>query len=279
MNFKYLGTAAAEGWPSVFCNCECCRKARTLGGKNIRTRSQALVNSNLLIDLPCDTYLHMLRENLDLSAVEHLLITHSHTDHFYPAELALRGETYAHNMQSPILNIYCNAAVRDYFYRAISHELDENIGSSLHFHIVQPFKPFQAGEYLVTPLPAKHMQTEQALIYLIENGGKSILYAHDTGVFYPAVYDYLAKSAVHLSLVSLDCTSGGIENDSASGHMGLPNAAEVKAKLIQIGSASCETRFIINHFSHNGGVLHQELCAHAGKIGMEPSYDGMTIEI
>ncbi|MEG2405239.1 MAG: hypothetical protein RSC01_10005, partial [Oscillospiraceae bacterium] len=167
----------------------------------------------------------------------------------------------------------------DYFYRAISHELDENIGSSLHFHIVQPFKPFHAGEYLVTPLPAKHMQTEQALIYLIENGGKSILYAHDTGVFYPAVYDYLAKSAVHLNLVSLDCTSGGIENDSASGHMGLPNAAEVKAKLIQIGSASCETRFIINHFSHNGGVLHQELCAHAGKIGMEPSYDGMTIEI
>ena len=28
MEIKYLGTAAAEGWPAVFCTCEACKRAR-----------------------------------------------------------------------------------------------------------------------------------------------------------------------------------------------------------------------------------------------------------
>ena len=47
MQFQYLGTAAAEGWPAVFCRCKYCLEAQRLGGKNIRTRSQAIVNDDL----------------------------------------------------------------------------------------------------------------------------------------------------------------------------------------------------------------------------------------
>ena len=35
MKFRYLGTAASEGWPALFCNCEYCLKAKKLGGKNL----------------------------------------------------------------------------------------------------------------------------------------------------------------------------------------------------------------------------------------------------
>ena len=28
MKLKYLGTAAAEGYPAMFCNCENCKKAQ-----------------------------------------------------------------------------------------------------------------------------------------------------------------------------------------------------------------------------------------------------------
>ena len=31
MKFKYLGTAAAEGWPAMFCSCDACNRARTSG--------------------------------------------------------------------------------------------------------------------------------------------------------------------------------------------------------------------------------------------------------
>ncbi|MEG2021275.1 MAG: MBL fold metallo-hydrolase [Oscillospiraceae bacterium] len=278
MKLQYLGTAAAEGWPAVFCNCPSCRAARELGGKNIRTRSQALLDDTLLLDFPCDTYMHMLRENLDLSAVQWLLVTHSHTDHFYPAELVLRGSCYAHSMQSPTLDIYCNEAVRDYFYKAAAHELEPTIRQSLRFHIAKPFLAFMLGHYRVTPLPARHMSTEQALFYLIEHDGRSILYAHDTGRFLPEVYEFLAARSTPVNIVSLDCTSGQIENGETDGHMGMPDAAAVKRRLLDIGAADVSTRFILNHFSHNGGLLHKELCARAISEGMEVSFDGMTVE-
>mgnify|MGYP003290091199 CR=1 FL=1 len=35
MKITYLGTAAAEGFPAVFCNCEYCIKAKKLGGKTV----------------------------------------------------------------------------------------------------------------------------------------------------------------------------------------------------------------------------------------------------
>ncbi|HEX28759.1 TPA: hypothetical protein ENG04_01615 [Candidatus Poribacteria bacterium] len=57
MKVKFLGTAAAEGWPGVFCECENCRRAREAGGKNIRTRSSLLLNDIYKVDLPPDTYL------------------------------------------------------------------------------------------------------------------------------------------------------------------------------------------------------------------------------
>ena len=279
MKLQYLGTAAAEGWPAVFCNCESCKKARILGGKNIRTRSQALINDELMLDFPCDTYLHALREGIDLSAVRYLLITHSHSDHFYPAELVLHGGCYGHSMTSQQLHIYCNQAVKDYFYRAAAHELEKNIESTLHFHIVTPFEPFTTGGYRITPLPAKHMQTEQALFYLIEKDGRSLLYAHDTGRFYPQVYDYLQKTGIQLDVVSLDCTSGQLENGEDGGHMSVPDDIVVKQQLLARGIASAQTRFIMNHFSHNGGLLHDALCAHGQKNGMETAYDGMCVEV
>ena len=51
MKFRYLGTAAAEGWPAVFCNCDNCMRAKKAGGRNLRTRSQAIINDDLLLSL------------------------------------------------------------------------------------------------------------------------------------------------------------------------------------------------------------------------------------
>ena len=106
MKLTYLGTAAAEGFPAIFCNCEYCQEARRLGGKNIRTRSQALVNDDLLIDFPADTYAHFLQNGIQGDTIGHLLVTHSHSDHLYIKEFLLRNTCYAHDMRAPVLNIY-----------------------------------------------------------------------------------------------------------------------------------------------------------------------------
>ena len=66
MKVQLLGTSAAEGWPGLFCNCRACEEARRLGGKNIRSRSSALIDGVLKIDLPPDTLYHVFRHGLDL---------------------------------------------------------------------------------------------------------------------------------------------------------------------------------------------------------------------
>lgn len=86
MVLDYLGTAAAEGWPAIFCECNACRRAAESGGRNIRSRSQALVNGELLIDLPADTCSRVLTGRLHLSGIQSCLITHSHSDHLYAAD-------------------------------------------------------------------------------------------------------------------------------------------------------------------------------------------------
>lgn len=96
MRIQYLGTAAAEGIPAIFCECDTCKKARSLGGRNIRTRSQAIINDRLLIDFPADTYMHFLQYNLPLAKIKHCIITHSHADHLYPNDLQMRKNGFSH---------------------------------------------------------------------------------------------------------------------------------------------------------------------------------------
>ncbi len=67
MNIQFLGTAAAEGVPALFCDCETCRESRLRGGRNVRTRSQALVDGVLLIDMGPDTLLHEMKYGLDFT--------------------------------------------------------------------------------------------------------------------------------------------------------------------------------------------------------------------
>ena len=102
MKIKYLGTAAAEAFPAVFCNCKYCNEARELGGKNIRTRSQSLINDDLLIDFPPDTYHHFITHGIRGDRIKYLLITHAHSDHIYEGDLDIRRGSFAKEKNHPM---------------------------------------------------------------------------------------------------------------------------------------------------------------------------------
>ena len=91
MKLQYIGTGAAEGFPGMFCRCGACERARKLKGRNIKTRSCAMVNDSVLIDLSPDLYAQSLNLDLELWKVRDLVITHTHADHFDPFFLALRA--------------------------------------------------------------------------------------------------------------------------------------------------------------------------------------------
>jgi phosphoribosyl 1,2-cyclic phosphate phosphodiesterase len=113
-------------------------------------------------------------------------------------------------------------------------------------------------------------------MYAAEHNGKAMLYAHDTGFFPEPVWEYFTKTRLRFNLVSLDCTSM-IKRDG-NNHMGIQDCAEMRQRLVSVGAAGADTVFVLNHFSHNGGLNHDALCAAAGKEGFIVSYDGMEIE-
>jgi len=277
MKLTYLGTAAAEGWPALFCRCEYCMKAMKAGGRNLRTRSQAMVNDDLLLDFPADAFAHMQQNGLDFSAVTTLLITHSHLDHFAPADFHLRNNAYyAHNLTSDHLELYANERVLERLEAECRLRPEEPNADGLTAHLAQAYRPFRTGRYTVTPLRAFHAMEEHALNYLISDGEKTLLYLHDTGKLFDDVYDYLRENRVRADLISYDCTYVALPSDG--GHMGLDSCPAVRSRLEEIGVSDGKTISVINHFSHNGKLIYDELVPVAERLGFLTSYDGMVIE-
>lgn len=274
MEIQYLGTASAEGWPALFCDCEICKRARKIGGKELRTRTQALVDKKILIDLPPDTYMHSLMYSLQLGQVRHLLITHSHMDHFFPVELIHRHEHFGHYAEG-ILRVYGNEAVEKTFYDAVLidrfqvHPLDD----AVRFVRLEPFAGFMADGYHIIPVPADHDKRETCFIYVIEKEGKCFLYGHDTGMnLSREAWDCILGRTY--DLVSLDATMG--KNHSEEYHMGLPDVLTVLSRMEEQGCIRPDTVKVINHFSHNGKMTHEELEIFAEEHGLKAAYDGMT---
>lgn len=275
MKLRYLGTAAYEGVPSLFCDCEVCRKSKAAGGKNMRSRSQALVNDELLIDFPADTVWHSQRFGLNWDKITDCIITHSHSDHLYPADTAMLAKGYARGNNK--LHFHCGETGLNKLKEVAERE---HIGERLELSLVKPFEKFTVcgGKYTVLPLPADHACGTSPVIYAIESGGKRMLYAHDTGMFSEEVWGGL-RSLGKLDFVSLDCTAClALGGDWERGHMSVGSNLRTIERMKKEKIADDKTIFVINHFSHNGGQTYDELCEAVKDKNLIVAFDGMEIE-
>ncbi len=292
MILQYLGTAAAEGIPALFCQCPICRAAQKAGGREIRTRSGAIIDGKLKLDFGPDSYIHMLRHGLDYSSLQGVLITHSHTDHLNPDEMEYRipGYCFREDGEKPqtTLILYGNEKTGQRIQRFTAHP-----SHCLAFQRMIPFETVSIGDYQVTALEAVHCQdmnsglfpvqfqgrtiyrSEEALIYLIEKDGQRILYAHDTCEFTETNMAYLAGR--RLDLVSLDCTGGAQHYDYSrwAGHMNSESCLKMRERLMSIGAADENTLFVASHFSHNGYTDFADI--QRVTPGFIIAYDGLTL--
>jgi len=277
MKVQYLGTAAAEGIPAIFCDCETCQKTRLVGGKNIRTRSQALIDDCLLIDFPADTYMHFLQYDVPLSNIKNCLITHSHSDHLYPEDLEMRKNGFAHLKERKPLTFYSDESG----FSMISEVKNRyNISDAdILVNQIPLFKPFDVEGYKITALRAAHAPESSPVVYLIEKDGKTVFYSNDTSEYPEESMTYLKGVKKPINLISLDCTEA-CGNATYVGHLTLDRCVELRKELFRIGVADDKTKFILNHFSHNGkSVLYDDFVKIAADRGFEVSYDGMVIEV
>lgn len=274
MKLRYLGTAAYEGIPALMCNCRVCRAARAAGGRDLRSRSQAIVDGTLLLDFPPDTQWHVMRFSLDWNALAACLITHEHSDHFYPEDMVMGRPDFC--PESIRTDYYLPAAALRRLEREMADTGLADFGGRVGCHLVQPFSEFEVAGYRILPLAADHPSAQGPLFYAIERAGVRLLYAHDTGYFPEQTWEAL-RTFGRFDAVSLDCT-GGLQTDWRGNHMCLKTGREVADRMIAEGMADGNTVFVANHFSHNGGGTYAQLCEAAEPYGFMIAYDGMEIE-
>ena len=279
MKLTYYGTAAAGGFPGFYCEDDLCMKVRNVGGRNIRTRSQAMVDDKILIDHPQDTYLHVCMYGLPIHKINNIIITHNHPDHLYVEDLFLRRKGFADLKNPTPLKIYGSTAVIETIQlteerkNMVERMLEQN---TIALHEITLFEPFYVEGYKVTALNASH-SASQSMMYMLEKDNKAMLYAHDTGLFPDCTMEYLKDIKVHFDLVSFDCTNGILQL-SENNHMGLNGNIIMRERLLNIGCIRKDTRCILNHFSHKCGVCYDDFVPIAAEKGFEVSYDAMVAE-
>ena len=229
------------------------------------------------MDFPPDTYLHFLREPaLDLSAVKHLLITHSHADHFYPEDIVLRCPCFSTTLTGK-LHVYGNAKMADRCRALIAASPPSfGAGDFLEIHTLEPFVTVELGGYRVTPVLADHAAGEDSFLYVIQREGKTLLYGNDTGIqLCQETWEALAGFC--FDLLSLDCTA--CDRSVARNHMGVPNNQALVERLTLLGAVNHQTQVVITHFTHHKALTQQQLEALVQPMGWRVAYDGFQITL
>lgn len=273
MKIKFMGTAAAEGIPALFCSCNTCLEARKLGEKEFRTRSQTIIDNQLMIDFPAETYAHSLKYNIPLSQIKHFLITHSHDDHFYPQDIAMLAKMFSNIPEK---------TEKYYFYGSeeteqLARQYIEKTNKTAEFIVLKPFKTYSISNYSVTPLKATH-NTNAPFIYIISDGKKQMLYAHDTGLFCKETEDFLYNNNFYFDLISFDCCCGTWPDINHGTHLSFGNIKTICKKMRENNVIDNNTKLCCNHFSHNASnVLYKDRHIYESD-GFIMTYDGLEIQ-
>lgn len=272
LKYTFLGTAAAEGWPGLFCNCSSCQKAQASGGKNLRLRTSALINDDMLCDLSPDLLTHKMRYNINMQRIKNLLITHTHQDHFNPQMLNYNTASFS---TSPVpLNIFCS----EYTKRQLLSFKYEN-ANALNDVIITSLSEFETlpipGGYRITALPAQHSAPESYL-YLIEKDGMTIFYCNDTYLLPDNTLEYLKK--VKIDIASFDATMG-IRKHGYKRHLSFHDIVELVQTLKGFGACDRNTLFAATHFSHFIDMSHEQIENFFRQHDIITAYDGLTLEV
>lgn len=270
MRVTLLGTGSADGWPNPFCSCRSCDRERRSG--RTRRPSSALVDDVILLD--CGPTTPHLPPPLDLTQVEHVLITHGHPDHLHPAFLLTRSWV----PESGPLHVWGPASAIDLCRDWCAPQAEEFL------HVVRPGDqitlPTAHGAVDVRVLAARHdhgngdIHAAEAVLYSLTSlDGSSLLYATDTGPFEPTA---VGLPTVAHDVVLIDATFGDTL-DHGTGHLDLATLPAQLDALREHGSITDTTRVLATHLSHHNPPT-DELRPRLAALGVELPEDFMTID-
>ena len=286
MDLLFLGTGAAEAIPAMFCRCDYCARARKSGGRDLRTRSSFRIDAKHQIDMSPDCYKQAMDNRLDFFDLEHLLITHSHDDHFDFMQLLSR-ECAVPTSDRP-LYVYMQREGASWAIDLFSRHMDpKDMAACLKKYRIVPldyFQEFRAGELDALAIKANHAgygAGEFGLNFLIRlPDGRKLLYATDTGWYQDETWDCLRGKKA--DIVILEATFGDRldRGEHPEGHLDVRSASETLATMSDIGFIEPETRVYITHINHKHSMLHDDmqLAFDSSRVRATVAYDGLRID-
>lgn len=279
MRFHILGSAAGKTVPRPFCSCRVCEKARSDGGRDIRTRCSVHLYLNdepqgrprYAIDFGPDLSGNLIRFRCSLDRLEHVVFTHKDMDHLNTDLLNIRPSILSDRDALPVLNLYGSDSVQATIEKACDLEKLRAV-----FHRVEPFTTFEAGELTVDTLLGNH-GPGTVLNHVVRYAGRSALLAWDTGWWSEETWK--AVEGMRFDTVISECTHlGPAEADRESRHLNFATLLEMRSRLIDIGCITRETPWATLHIGDNGGLTYDEAVDFAHPQGVTVGYDGMWVE-
>lgn len=269
MKIRLLGTGAADGIPAFHGDCRVCRYAREHRGKDIRSRSAAVIDDCLKIDLPPDTLMQMHQSGTNARDWSALIFTHSDEDHFSVDQLQYALHPFT-DMDHIGFTIYANSTITSSIWKRYPDW-------PLEVNTTRSFCSFEHSGYLVTPIKAMHGgEFEDAQNLIVERNGKSILYATDTGIWPDETWFHLRDHS--LDAMVIECTNGFVPN-SYTGHLDVNQCLGMVERLREQGTLRPAARVVTTHHSHRGNATHEELESALNPHGIEVGFDGILIDI
>lgn len=254
-----LGTGSSDGWPNPWCSESCCTSLVEAG--IIRTQTSALIDNVLLIDPGAEAPRQATRQNLSLSGVRYVLVSHAHTDHLDPSFLMYRSWVSTEPLTvvgpKPVIDA-CQLWIK---------------GGNVTFVTITAGQDIVLGPYRVRALPAAHTAFGEACLYAIAGPDATVLWGTDTGPWASGVEQMLAGT--DLDLVLLEETFGD-SPDPSGGHLNLESFAVAISQLREWGCATESTDIVAIHLSHKNPPP-EELYLRLREYGARAVPDGTPI--
>lgn len=252
----FLGTAACDFSPLLKTEC------KDRFDNNARRASSMLVNGSCLIDAG-DHIIDSLRiAEVPLDNITDIFITHIHSDHFNPENIARIAEAKSDSLRlwvgdkAMIPQIPNTEVIRTEDYQTIT--TDTGIS--------------------VTGLTANHDPAACPRYLFLEKDGKKLLYATDGGWFLNKTYFFLQNKG--LDLMAIDATCGDYVGDfRMAEHNSIPMIRLMMPSLRTIGALKENSRVFLTHIAPSLHKSHEETVKIVAPDGLEVAFDGLKLTI
>lgn len=234
--------------------------AFSAGGRHQAGYLVSASSATFLLDCGATTLTAMKRDRVDAAAIDMVLISHLHGDHFAGLPFLFLEYLFEQPRRRP-LRIVGPAgteervgAIFDATYRELSKR---PLPFALQFTELTPGIPTTLGALTIEPYRVPHQEHEVSLALRVRIDDKVILYSGDTGWT-----DALIEWSHATDLFICECCFYETRVDF---HLDYPRLAENRARF---GAR----RMILTH-------LGREVLAHRDQITMELAHDGLIVAV